>query len=124
MLNKKPLCLLLSNNTLEGNYWDYSIFAACPSCWILSRCRTVFPYESEAQLEHLPGVAVRVARAQAGQQLWLYAGDRRVDVNGRQHPVALAQQAVEHQQRQGRLRRVGVDDDVTEGAQILQMSVS
>lgn len=92
--------------------------------YIRSRCLTVFPYESEAQLKHLAGVAVGVARAEAGQELWLHAGDGRVDVNGGQDPVALAQQAVEHQQRQGRLRRVGVDDDVTKGAQVLETSVS
>lgn len=100
-----------------------TIIPVCPSSsWTLSSGRTVFPYESEAQLEHLAGVAVCVARAEAGQELWLHTGDGRVDVNGGQDPVALAQQAVEHQQGQGRLRRVGVDDDVTEGAEVLETS--
>lgn len=88
---------------------------------LFSRGRTVFPYESEPQLEHLAGVAVGVARAEAGQELGLHAGDRRVHVNGGQDPVALAQQAVEHQQGQGRLRRVGVDDDVTQSAEVLEV---
>jgi len=41
-------------------------------------------------------------------------------VDGGEHAVALAQQPVEHQQRERRLGRVGVDDDVAEGAQVLR----
>lgn len=65
-----------------------------------------------------------MAWAEAGQELWLHAGDRRVHVNGGQDPVALAQQAVEHQQGQRWLRRVGIDDDVTERAEVLETSAS
>lgn len=69
----------------------------------LSCCPTIFPYEGEAQLEHLACIAVSVAWAEAGQKLWRHAADGRVDVDGGQDPVALTQQAVEHQQGQGRL---------------------
>lgn len=80
---------------------------------------TIFPYEGEAQLEHLACIAVRVARAEAGQELWRHAGNGRVDVDGGEYPVALGQQAVEHQQGQGGLCRVGVYDDVTESSEVL-----
>lgn len=36
-----------------------------------------------------------------------------------QNPIALAQQAVENQQGQRRLFRVGVDDNVTESTEVL-----
>lgn len=77
--------------------------ADCLSLRPISRCPTIFPYEGEAQLEHLACIAVSVARAEAGQKLWRHAADGRVDVDGGQDPVALTQQAVEHQQGQGRL---------------------
>lgn len=82
-------------------------------------CITIFPYESKAQLEHLAGVAVCVAWAEAGQELWRHAGHRGVDVDSGEHPIALTQHAVEHQQGQGRLGRVGVNDDVAESTEIL-----
>jgi len=31
---------------------------------------TIFPYECEAQLEHLASIAVCMAWAEAGQELW------------------------------------------------------
>lgn len=40
-------------------------------------------------------------------------------MDGGEHAVALAQQAVQHQQRQGRLCRVGVDDDVAQSPEVL-----
>lgn len=40
-------------------------------------------------------------------------------MDGGENPVALGQQAVEHQQGQGGLCRVGVYDDVTESSEVL-----
>lgn len=60
-----------------------------------------------------------MAWTETGQELWRHTGNRGVDVDGGEHPEVLREQAVEHQQGQRRLRRVGVDDDVTEGAVVL-----
>lgn len=80
---------------------------------------TIFPNEGKAQLEHVASIAVWMARTEAGHKLWWDAGDRRVDVDRGKHPVALAQQAVQHKQGQGWVCRVGVHDNVTEGTQTL-----
>lgn len=40
-------------------------------------------------------------------------------MDGGEHPIALTQQAVEHQQGQGWLSRVGVYDDVAESTEVL-----
>lgn len=83
-------------------------------------CFTVFPNEGEAQLEHVACIAVRMAWAKAGLELWRDAGDRRVDMDRGEHPVVLTQKAVQHQQGQGGLCRVGIHYNVTEGAQVLE----
>ena len=80
---------------------------------------TIFPYEGEAQLKQVAGVAVCMSWAEAGQELWWHIGNRGVDVDGGEHPVALTQQAMENQQGQGWLCRVGIYNDVTESTKIL-----
>lgn len=80
---------------------------------------TILPNEGKAQLEHVACVAVWMAWTEAGHKLWWDAGDRRVDVDRGKHPVALTQQAVQHKQGQGRVCRVGVHHNVTEGTQTL-----
>lgn len=40
-------------------------------------------------------------------------------MDGGEHPIALRQQAMEHQQGQGRLCRVGVYNDVAESTEVL-----
>lgn len=82
-------------------------------------CLTIFPYEGEAQLEHLAGIAVCMAWTEAGQEPLWHVGNWGVDVDGGEHPKALTQQAVEHQQGHGWLCRVGVYDDVTESTEVL-----
>lgn len=81
--------------------------------------RTLFPYEGEAQLEQMAGVAVWMAGAEAGQEQWRHAANWGVDVDCGEHLVVLTQQAVENQQGDGGPRRVGIYDDVTEGTKIL-----
>lgn len=83
-------------------------------------CLTIFPNEGKAQLEHVACIAVRMARAKAGHELWRDAGDGRVDVDRGEHPVVLTQKAVQHQQEQGRVCWVGIHYNVTEGAQVLE----
>lgn len=41
-------------------------------------------------------------------------------MDGGQHPVPLTEQTVKNQQGEGRLGRVGIDDDVTESAEVLK----
>lgn len=65
-------------------------------------------------------IAVRMAWAKAGHELWRDAGDRRVDVDRGEHPVVLTQKAVQHKQGQGWVCRVGIHYNVTEGAQVLE----
>lgn len=97
-----------------------SVFSSTPSTSLLCRCDlTIFPYEGEAQLEELAGVAVRMAWTEAGQKLRGHIGHRGVDVDGGEHPILLTQQAMEHQQGQGWLCRVGIYDDVTESTKVL-----
>lgn len=81
---------------------------------------TIFPYESEAKLKTMAGVAVYVARAQAGHERRGHGAHRRVQMHTGQHLVALAQQAMEHQQGQRRTGRVGVDHDVPQRAKVLE----
>lgn len=82
-------------------------------------CLTIFPNEGKAQLEHVACIAVWMACTEAGHKLWWDAGGRRVDVDSRKHPVALTQQAVQHEQGHGWVCRVGIHYNVTEGTQIL-----
>lgn len=65
-------------------------------------------------------IAVRMAWAKAGHELWRDTGDRRVNVDRGEHPVVLTQKAVQHEQGQGWLCRVGIHYNVTEGAQVLE----
>lgn len=81
---------------------------------------TIFPYESEAKLKTMAGVAVYVARAQAGHERRGHAGHRRVQMHAGQHLVPLAQQAMKHQQGQRRTCRVGIDHNVPQRTQVLE----
>lgn len=83
-------------------------------------CLTILPNEGESQLEHVACIAVWMAWTEAGHKLWWDAGDRRVDVDSGEDPVALTQQAVQHQQGQRRVGWVGVHYDVPQGTQVLE----
>lgn len=83
-------------------------------------CLTIFPNEGKAQLEHVACIAVGMTWTEAGHELWRDAGDRRVDVDSGEHPVALTQKAVQHKQGQGRVCRVGIHYNVTKGTQVLE----
>lgn len=105
-------CSNLTLRTIHYYYYYYNV-QKCPDDL------TIFPYEGEAQLKHVAGVAVCVPWSEAGQKLWWHTGNRGVDVDSREHSIVLTEQAVEHQQGQGWLHRVGVYDDITESTEIL-----
>lgn len=70
-------------------------------------------------MEHLAGIAVYMAWTEAGHKLWRHTGNGGVDMDGGEHPVALTQQAVKHQQGEGWLCRAGVYHNVTESTEVL-----